>query len=217
NKSGNLAGLTVDSSGYLQVNVAAGGAGGGAITAASGSYSSGALATGSMVDLLTFQGTKAAGTAAANSLLAGSVYNSSPLTLTTTQQASLQADANGYLKVNVAAGGAGGGAATLAVGSVSAGAYVSGSILSGALAQGAVVDITNGTDTAYAGSGSTSMDGYLKGLYTALGTLNTTAGSAIVGLSGSAQSSSNPMGYVNINQTTPGTTNAVAIDQTTPG
>src|ERR1017187_8829855 len=73
--------------------------------------SSGAFATGSLIDLLTFQGTKAAGTAAANSLLAGAVYNSTPLTLTTTQQASLQGDANGYLKVNVAAGGAGGGVA----------------------------------------------------------------------------------------------------------
>src|ERR1019366_8081138 len=149
NKSGNLAGLTVDSSGYLQVNVAAGGAGGGAITAASGSYSSGALATGSMVDLLTFQGTKAAGTAAANSLLAGSVYNSSPLTLTTTQQASLQADANGYLKVNVAAGGAGGGAITAASGSYASGALASGSVVDGAIVTlGAKADAkSTATDT----------------------------------------------------------------------
>lgn len=54
-------------------------------------------------------GTKNAGTAATNSLLAGAVYNSTPLTVTDTQQTSLQADANGYLKVNVAAGGASGG------------------------------------------------------------------------------------------------------------
>lgn len=54
-------------------------------------------------------GTKAAGTAATNSLLAGAVFNSTPLTVTDTQQASLQSDANGYLKVNVAAGGASGG------------------------------------------------------------------------------------------------------------
>jgi hypothetical protein len=60
--------------------------------------------------ITTFQGTKNAGTAAANSLLAGGVYNSSPLTLTTGQQASFQFDANGYVKMNVAAGGAGGGA-----------------------------------------------------------------------------------------------------------
>ncbi len=50
-------------------------------------------------------GTKAAGTAATNSQLSGLVYNSTPLTLTDGQQSSLQGDANGYLKVNVAAGG----------------------------------------------------------------------------------------------------------------
>lgn len=48
-------------------------------------------------------------------------------------------------------------------------------------------------------------------------TTATNSAAPIPGLNGSAQSSSNPMGYVNINQTTPGTTNAVAIDQTTPG
>ena len=57
----------------------------------------------------TAAGSKNAGTAAAQSWLAGAVYNSSPLTLSNTNQASLQADANGYLKVNVAAGGASGG------------------------------------------------------------------------------------------------------------
>lgn len=44
-------------------------------------------------------GTKNAGTAAANSLQVGLVYNSSPLTLTTGQQSSLQGDVNGNLKV----------------------------------------------------------------------------------------------------------------------
>lgn len=76
---------------------------------ASGAFASGSLAAGSMVDFLTIRGTKNNGTAAANSALVGGVYNSTPLTLTDTQQASLQADANGYLKVNVAAGGASGG------------------------------------------------------------------------------------------------------------
>lgn len=76
---------------------------------ASGSYASGAFATGSMVDLLTVIGTKNAGTASSNSLTAGGVYNSTPLTLTNTQQSSLQLDANGYLKVNTAAGAAAGG------------------------------------------------------------------------------------------------------------
>jgi hypothetical protein len=80
-----------------------------AVTAASGSYSSGAFASGSMVDLLTLVGSKNAGTGAASSLLAGGIYNSTPLTLTNTQQSSLQLDANGYLKVNTAAGAAAGG------------------------------------------------------------------------------------------------------------
>lgn len=49
-------------------------------------------------------GTVAAGTAATGSILGGLIYNSSPITLTNTQGAALQGDANGYLKVNVAAG-----------------------------------------------------------------------------------------------------------------
>ena len=108
-KAGATVAITQDVNGNL-CSSASGGGGGGAITAASGSYASGALASGSlasgsMVDLLTFQGTKAAGTAAANSLLAGLIYNSSPITLTTGQQAAIQGDANGFLKVNIAAGG----------------------------------------------------------------------------------------------------------------
>lgn len=54
-------------------------------------------------------GTKNAGTAATNSELVGGVYNSTPLTLTNTQQSSLQLDSSGYLKVNVATGGGSGG------------------------------------------------------------------------------------------------------------
>lgn len=54
-------------------------------------------------------GTVAAGTAAANSTLVGGVYNSSPITLSTGQQAAIQFDVNGYLKVNLAAGSSGGG------------------------------------------------------------------------------------------------------------
>lgn len=54
-------------------------------------------------------GTVAAGTAATASLFAGGQYNSTPITLTNTQGAALQLDANGYLKVNTAAGAAAGG------------------------------------------------------------------------------------------------------------
>lgn len=46
-------------------------------------------------------GSVAGGTAGTKSMLAGSVYNSSPLTLTTGQQASLQSDVNGYLNVDL--------------------------------------------------------------------------------------------------------------------
>ena len=107
-------------------------------------------------------------------------------------------------------GGGGGGAITMASGAVSSGAYSSGSIASGAYASGAfasgaaasgswaagaIVDITNGTDTAYAGSGSTSLDGYLKGIYNAA-TGAIPAGTSIIG-------------KVGIDQTTPGTTNGV--------
>lgn len=94
-------------------------------------------------------------------------------------------------------GGGSGGAVTIASSGVASGAYVSGSILSGALAQGAVVDITNGTDTAYAGSGSTSLDGYMKGLYN--------------GVTSAIPAGTNLIGKVGIDQTTAGTTNGIAI------
>lgn len=76
---------------------------------ASGAYASGAIAAGAQVDLLTMRGTVAAGTAAANSMLAGAVFNSTPITVANTQGAALQSDANGFLKVNIAAGAAAGG------------------------------------------------------------------------------------------------------------
>lgn len=70
-----------------------------AITAASGSIGSGALAAGSMVDFLTTRGTKAPGTAAANSLLGGAVYTAAGVTLTDGQQAALQFSSTGNLLV----------------------------------------------------------------------------------------------------------------------
>jgi hypothetical protein len=45
----------------------------------------------------------AAGTAPTNALVGGAIYNSTPLTVSNTQSAALQSDANGYLKVNLAA------------------------------------------------------------------------------------------------------------------
>lgn len=50
-------------------------------------------------------GTKAPGTAAANSLLAGGVYTSGGITLTTGQQAALQFDSTGHLQVTGGGGG----------------------------------------------------------------------------------------------------------------
>jgi len=75
------------------------------------------------------------GTAGTKSLLSGLVYNSTPLTLTNGQQASLQGDSNGYLKVNVVTGGgSGGNAAASATGSaVPADAGYTGVSVSGTL------------------------------------------------------------------------------------
>lgn len=87
------------------------GGGGGAVTIASGgvalgAYAAGALASGSIaagaqVDLLTMRGTKAPGTAAANSILNGAVYTAAGITLTDGQQAALQFDVSGNVNVNV--------------------------------------------------------------------------------------------------------------------
>jgi len=95
-----LASGAVSSGAYSSGSIASGAVASGAF--ASGALASGSIAAGAQVDLLTMRGTKNAGTAAANSLLAGGVYNSTPLTLTDTQQASLQFTANGYLQTNVA-------------------------------------------------------------------------------------------------------------------
>jgi hypothetical protein len=87
-------------------------------------------------------GTKAAGTAATNSVLVGGVYNTALPTLTNGQQAAAQFDASGRLyvtgPVTVASGG-------IASGAVASGAFASGSVASGAfasgsLASGAMVD-----------------------------------------------------------------------------
>lgn len=67
----------------------------------SGAFASGALSAGSQVDLLTMRGTVAAGTAAANALLTGCIYNSTPITLTNGQGSAVQCSANGYPTVLV--------------------------------------------------------------------------------------------------------------------
>lgn len=69
---------------------------------ASGAFASGSLAAGSMVDFLTARGTKAPGTAAANSMLAGGIYTAAGVTLTDGQQAALQFTSTGAALVSVA-------------------------------------------------------------------------------------------------------------------
>lgn len=81
------------------------------ISVASGGIASGGLAAGAMVDLLTMRGSASGGTAAADAILNGGIYNSSAPTLTTGQQASLQLDASGNLDVNIKAGAGSGGTA----------------------------------------------------------------------------------------------------------
>jgi hypothetical protein len=124
-----LASGAVSSGAYSSGSIASGAYASGAFASgafasgsvASGAFASGSLATGSMVDLLTMRGTKNAGTAATNSMQVGGVYNSTPLTLTDTQQASLQFDANGNLRTATPDG------ANIALGAVADAAATSGS------------------------------------------------------------------------------------------
>jgi hypothetical protein len=62
------------------------------------------IASGAQVDLLTMRGTKAPGTAAANSLLAGGIYTSAGVTLTDGQQAALQMSSAGLLLTSAVGG-----------------------------------------------------------------------------------------------------------------
>lgn len=66
-----------------------------AVSVASGGVASGGFASGAMVDLLTMRGTVAAGTAAANAMLTGAVFNTTAPTLTNGQQAATQVSNRG--------------------------------------------------------------------------------------------------------------------------
>ena len=94
-------------------------------------------------------------------------------------------------------GGGGGGAVTIASGAVSAGAYSAGSFATGSGVDG--WNLTEGTkaDVAYSGSGSSSIVAALKGIYAAL----------VAAL----PAGTNIIGKVGVDQTTPGTTNGVAL------
>lgn len=118
NTGGNLVGwtgaVTVASGGIASGAIASGAVASGAFASgalasgavSSGAFASGALASGSIaagaqVDLLTMRGTKAPGTAAANSLLGGCIYNSGGVTLTDGQQAAVQCNSAGGALVSV--------------------------------------------------------------------------------------------------------------------
>ena len=127
------------------ITIAAGGVNAGAYVSGSvlsGAFASGSFASGSMVDLLTVIGTKAPGTAAASSLLAGGEYVSGGVTLTTGQQAALQLTSTGALTVSgsfyQATQPVSIASAQVASGAVASGAFASGSIASGAIASGAI-------------------------------------------------------------------------------
>lgn len=109
-------------------------------------------------------GTVAAGTAASNALLTGAVYNSTPITLSTGQQSSLQSDGNGYLNVDIKAGG------TVAQASTTSGQ--GGSLIMGAVTTGnpsyttaqtdpISLDTAGGTRIAGEGSAGTATGGVL--------------------------------------------------------
>ena len=134
--AGQQSALQLDTSGYLKVNVVAGSAANAAASAtgsavpASASYtawnSSGNNTGVSLTTALPVQpgtgatfpvsqtssGSATGGTAGTTSNLAGGISNTGALTLTAGQQASLQLDASGYLKVNVVAGSAANAAAS---------------------------------------------------------------------------------------------------------
>lgn len=152
-----------------------------ATKAASAAYASGAL-----VDITNLTGTKNAGTAAANSLLAGGVFNSSPLTLTTGQQASLQLDASGFLDVNIKAGAGSGGTA---------------------LTDNTAFTQSTTSETPIGCLFITSYTAATSGRST-IPQCDSTGHLLTVSAAGSAI-----MGKVGIDQTTPGTTNAISVGQ----
>jgi hypothetical protein len=121
---------------------------------------------------------------ATNGQLALGQFQTSPGAMTTTNMSPLQLDSTGNLRVNVVAGGAGGGAVTAV-----AGAYATGSIVDLGTTADAVCATDTGTCTLIALTKRTNQN--ISGPIP--------AGSAIIG-------------KVGIDQTTPGTTNGVVVN-----
>jgi hypothetical protein len=120
---------------------------------------------------------------ATNGQLALGQFQTSPGAMTTTNMSPLQLDSTGNLRVNVVAGGAGGGAVTAV-----AGAYATGSIVDLGTQADAACPTDNGVCSLIA--------------LTKRGNQN---------VAGSVAAGTNVIGKVGIDQTTPGTTNGVAL------
>ncbi len=96
-------------------------------------------------------GPKAAGAALATTALqVGGTYNATPITVADTQEAGAQIDANGYLKVNVAAGGASGGTSSSVGAATPATATAAGGSDGTNMQVPRVADIDTGAGTQYA-------------------------------------------------------------------
>lgn len=90
-----------------------------------------------------------AATDSGNPVKIGGKYNSSPITVTDGQRADIQTDANGYLKVNVAAGGASGGTSSSFGSSVPATGTAAGFSDGTNMQLGRVFDLDSGAGTQY--------------------------------------------------------------------
>jgi hypothetical protein len=117
--------------------------------AVTGSIPAGTASIGKISDVTNVEGTVGAGTAPADMIVGGSVYNSSAPTPTTGQSVALQADSNGNLKVNVAAGG------TVAQGSTTSGQ-------GGSLILGATATNPPGETTGQSNAVSLDLNGQLR-------------------------------------------------------
>jgi len=216
--SGDMVSLAADVAGNLNVNCQAG---------------CGTLPTGASTSAnqTATQGTVSPGTAATKSDLIGGVYNSSAPSLSTGNQAALQVDSSGNLKVNVTVGGGTGGTA-----SAFAAAFPANGTAIGAKNGSNMVNLTadgsnnlnvNCTVGCSGGTFNNNADGV------ATSSTNGQAAAWLYGWNGSTwdrleddgsknlkvnlqtavPAGTNLMGKVGIDQTTVGTTNAVSLAQ----
>jgi hypothetical protein len=155
---------------------------------------------------------------ATTSFVVGTRYLSTPPTFTNGQEGALQIDSAGRLIVNVGAGGAGGGAVTMASGAVSSGAYSSGAFASGSFASGSHASGSFASGAYASGSIASGAMVDLGAQADAACTTDTGTCSLIAlakrgnqNMAGSIPAGSAIIGKVGIDQTTPGTTNGVAL------